>query len=198
MPAAAPTRPSTHPSKIVENPDGPVDSPGRGLNNSKEYYKTFISLLARVESRRRESNLFGGTQTKSKTKVRLAAGLTTGAMMFSISGPAFAEPVQINTGSLVSALNNVNIEIDNVLNDLTITDVRVVNVEDSVNNNRVLNNVLNNNQTDITVLQNFLNSSLNDNNVEFLQNFLNNNNIAVSDVVAIDVLSGGGVVIFVQ
>ncbi|MEJ7819832.1 MAG: hypothetical protein WKF44_05960, partial [Rubrobacteraceae bacterium] len=81
---------------------------------------------------------------KSKMKVRLAAGLTAGAMMLSITGPAFAAPTQINTGSLVSALNNVNIEIDNVLNNLTITDVQVVNVEDSVNNNRVLNNVLNN------------------------------------------------------
>jgi hypothetical protein len=95
---------------------------------------------------------------KSKTKVGLAAGLTAGAMMLSLSGPAFAAPTQINTGNLVSALNNVNVEIDqlNVLNDLTITDVQVVNVEDSVNNNRVLNNVLNNNQTDIAVLQDFL------------------------------------------
>ncbi len=135
---------------------------------------------------------------KSKTKVRLAAGLTAGAMMLSLSGPAFAAPTQINTGSLVSALNNVNIEIDNVLNDLTITDVQVVNVEDAVNNNRVLNNVLNNNQTDIAVLQDFLNNSVNNNNVEIIKNALNNNNVAISDVVAIDVLSGGEVVIFVQ
>ena len=57
---------------------------------------------------------------KSKTKVRLAAGLTAGAMMLSLSGPGFAAPTQINTGTLVSALNNVNVEIDqlNVLNDL--------------------------------------------------------------------------------
>jgi archaellum biogenesis ATPase FlaH len=103
---------------------------------------------------------------KSKTKVRLAAG----AMMLSLSGPAFAQPTQINTGNLVSALNNVNVEIDqlNVLNDLTITDVQVVNVEDSVNNNRVLNNVLNNNDVDI------------------------------DDVVAIDVLRNGDVVLSVD
>jgi hypothetical protein len=139
---------------------------------------------------------------KSKTKVRLAAGLTAGAMMLSLSGPAFAAPTQINTGSLVSALNNVNIEIDqlNVLNDLTITDVQVVNVEDSVNNNRVLNNVLNNNQTDIAVLQDFLNNSLNNNNnnnnVEIIKNVLNNNDI--DDVVAIDVLRNGDVLVFVD
>ena len=137
---------------------------------------------------------------KSKTKVRLAAGLTAGAMMLSLSGPAFAQPTQINTGSLVSALNNVNIEIDqlNVLNDLTVADVRVVNVEDAVNNNRVLNNVLNNNQTDIAVLQDILNNSLNNNNVEILNDALNNNNVAISDVVAIDVLSGGEIVVFAQ
>jgi len=137
---------------------------------------------------------------KSKTKVRLAAGLTAGAMMLSLSGPAFAAPTQINTGSLVSALNNVNVEINqlNVLNDLTITDVQVVNVEDSVNNNRVLNNVLNNNETDITVLQNFLNNSLNNNNVEIIKNVLNKNNVEIDDVVAIDVLRNGDVVLFVD
>jgi hypothetical protein len=107
---------------------------------------------------------------KSKTKVRLAAGPTAGAMMLGLSGPAFAAPTQINTGNLVSALNNVNVEIDqlNVLNDLTINDVQVANVEDSVNNNRVLNNVLNKNQTDIAVLQDFLNDSVNNNNVEII------------------------------
>ena len=135
---------------------------------------------------------------KSKTKVRLAAGLTAGAMMLSLSGPAFAQPTQINTGSLVSALNNVNVEIDqlNVLNDLTIIDVRVVNVEDSVNNNRILNN----NQTDITVLRDFLNNSLNNNDVNVLtiENVLNNSDIDIRDVVAIDVLRNGDVVVFVD
>ncbi len=137
---------------------------------------------------------------KSRAKLRLAAGLTAGAMMLSLSGPAYAEPTQINTGSLVSALNNVNIEIDNlnVLNNLTITDVQVVNVEDSVNNNQVLNNVLNNNQTDIAILQDFLNNSLNNNNVEIIKDVLNNNDIDIEDVVAIDVLRNGDVVVFVD
>lgn len=121
-------------------------------------------------------------------------------MMLSLSGPAFAQPTQINTGNLVSALNNVNVEIGqlNVLNDLTITDVRVVNVEDSVNNNRVLNNVLDNNQTDITVLQDFLNSSVNNNNVKIIKNVLYNDDDDIDDVVAIDVLRNGDVVVFVD
>lgn len=106
--------------------------------------------------------------------------------MLSLSGPVFAEPMRMNTGSLVSALNNVNSEIRN-LHDLTIEDIRVVAVEDSINNNRVLNN-----QTDIAVLQDFLNN----NNVEIIKYALNNVNI--DDVVAIDVLSGGDVVVFVH
>ena len=120
-------------------------------------------------------------------------------MLLSLSGPAFSQPTHINTGNLVSALNNVNVEIDqlNVLNDLAITDVQVVNVEDSVNNNRVLNNVLNNNQTDIAVLQDFLNNSVN-NNVEIIKNVLNNNDVDIDDVVAIDVLRNGDVVLFVD
>ena len=43
------------------------------------------------------------------------------------------------------------------------------------------------------MLQDFLNN----NNVEIIKNALNNN-VAISDVVAIDVLSGGEIVIFVQ
>ncbi len=135
---------------------------------------------------------------KSKTKVRLAAGLTAGAMMLSLSGPAFAQPTQVNAGNLVSALNNVNVEIDQlrVLNNLTITDVQVVNVEDSVNNNRALNNILNNNQTDIDVLQNFLNNS--NVNVDIIEDVLILNGNTLDDVVAIDVLRNGDVVVFVD
>lgn len=140
---------------------------------------------------------------KSKTKVRLAAGLSAGAMMLSLTGPAFAAPNQANQtgqatfGNLIAALNNVNVEINNLeaLNNLTIQDVRVVNVEDVLNGNNV--NALNNNEVDIAILQDFLNNSLNNNNVEILNNALNNN-VVLSDVVAIDVLSGGDIVVFVR
>ncbi len=139
---------------------------------------------------------------KSKTKVRLAAGLSAGAMMLSLTGPAFAAPSQANQtgqatfGNLIAALNNVNAEINNLeaLNNLTIQDVRVVNVEDVLNGNNV--NALNNNAVDIAILQDFLNNSLNENNVEVLNDALNNNNVVITDVVAIDVLSGGDIVVF--
>lgn len=98
---------------------------------------------------------------KSGTKKRLAAGLTAGAMMLAMASPAMAAPpVQVITGnSLVSVLNNANV---------TLTNVRVVNVEDSVNNNRVLNNV------EVNVLRDFLNN--NTVNVD-VNNVLNNNTI---------------------
>lgn len=135
---------------------------------------------------------------RSGLKTKLLAGATASAMMLSVAGPAMAQPTQanetaqINQGNLISALNNVNAEINNVeaLNDLTVNDVRVVNVEDAVNNNNVLNNVLRN--ADIDALQNFLNNN------DVLNEALNNNNVVVSDVVAVDVLSDGTVVLFVQ
>jgi hypothetical protein len=134
-------------------------------------------------------------------KTRLAALLTAGAMTFSVAAPAVAQTqsnqvAQINQGGLVSALNNVNAEINNIeaLNDLTVSDVRVVNVEDVLNNSNVLNNVLRN--ADIDALQNFLNS--NDVRANIIRDVLNQSNVAVSDVVAVDVLSGGDVVVYVQ
>lgn len=104
----------------------------------------------------------------------------------------------VNQGNLISALNNVAVQIDrlNALNDLTISDVRVVNVQDVLNNNRVLNNALNDNN--VQVLQDFLNNSVNNNNVQILNDVLNNDDVAVSDLVAVNVLSGGDVVLFQQ
>ncbi|MDQ3693096.1 MAG: hypothetical protein M3464_05670 [Chloroflexota bacterium] len=77
--------------------------------------------------------------------------------------------------------------------------VVTVNVVDSFNNLRALNNVLSNNDVDITVgdvtvLQDFLND-----NTITLQDFLNDNNIVVlaEDVVAIGILSTDDIIIFV-
>jgi hypothetical protein len=131
-------------------------------------------------------------------KKAAAAVATSFILAVPFAAPAVAaqNTKQANQGNLISALNNVSVQIDrvNALNDLTITDVRVVNVEDVLNNNNVLNNSLNNND----VLTDFLNNSLNNNNVEIIKNVLNNNNVAIDDVVAINVLSGGDIVIFQQ
>lgn len=135
-----------------------------------------------------------------RMKTRLAAGVTAGAMMLALPGMALAQPTQandtaqINTGTLISALNNINAEINNLeaLNNLTVEDVQVVDVDNVLNNNNVqaLNNSLNNN--DVDALQNFLNDN------EVIKNALNNNNVTVDDVVAVDVLSDGSVVVFVD
>ena len=138
--------------------------------------------------------------------MRLATVLAVALLLLSIAGPALAqtqdnEVRQVTFGNLIAALNNISVEINNLqaLNDLTITDVRVVNVEDVLNDNnvRAFNNALNRNEVDIAVLQNFLNNSLND-NVVTIREVLSNNNVAIGEVVAIDVLSGDDVVIYVQ
>ena len=127
-----------------------------------------------------------------RAKTTAAALLTTCAFAVPATA-ASAAPNQVNQGNLIAALNNVNLEIDqvNVLNDNTVGDITLVNVEDVLNNNRVLNNSLNNNN--VQVLQDFLNNSLNNNTV--LTDFLNNNDVNIDDVVAINVLNGD-IVIF--
>lgn len=76
-------------------------------------------------------------------------------------------------------------------------DVVNVQVVDSLNNLRVLNNILNDNDIDVTVGDvSILSDFLNNNNIT-LENFLNNNNVVLSDVVAIGILDTGDIIIFV-
>ena len=51
--------------------------------------------------------------------------------------------MRLRSGNLISALNNVAVQIGDVtaLNDLTIQDVQVVNVKDVLNNSNVLRDV---------------------------------------------------------
>jgi hypothetical protein len=131
-------------------------------------------------------------------KSRFAAIAAVIALVGVPASSALAQPIQINQGQLISALNNVNVQISrvNALNNLTISQVRVVNVQDVIHNSSVLNNALR--DANIQVLQNFLNGSVNNNNVQVLNNALNNNNVSISRVVAVDVLSGGDVILFNQ
>lgn len=103
---------------------------------------------------------------------------------------------QATFGNLIAALNNLAVEINQLeaLNGLTVQDVQVVNISDLLKGNNVeaLNNALNRNNVEVARLTNVLNSNT------VLTDFLRNNNIAVSRVVAIDVLSGGDVMLFVQ
>lgn len=133
-----------------------------------------------------------------KTRITASVGVCALALSL-VAAPALAQQSvgQVNQGALISALNNIAVQIENLeaLNDLTIQDVRVVNVENVLNNNRVLNNSLNRNEVDINVLRDFLNNNEIDVAVT-IGDVLSNNNVAIDDVVAINVLSGGEVVVF--
>ena len=127
-----------------------------------------------------------------------------------VSAPSLARSGQATFGNLIAALNNIAVNIDelNALNDLTIGDITLVDVDNllSGNNVRALNNALNRNEVDIGILQNFLNdiriqdcAILSCDAVDVtLQNFLNQPNIVITDVIAIDVLSGGDLIIFTR
>jgi hypothetical protein len=124
------------------------------------------------------------------------------ATMFAAVAPSssFAQTTQrsrqVTRGNVISALNNIDAQISrlNALNNLTVSRVRVVNVSNLFNKNNVnaLNNALNNNHTQILNLHNVLNNN------EVIKNALNQNNVALDRVVAINVLSGGGVTVFRQ
>ena len=136
-------------------------------------------------------------------QVRLASMLGAGIFMLGVPAvtlmqePASAQQAkQTTVGNLISALNNIAVQITNLeaLNDLTVEDVRVVDVDDVLNDNNVqaLNNALNDNNVEVVTLRNVLNGN------EVIKEALNNNDVAISDVVAIEVLSGGDVVVFAQ
>jgi hypothetical protein len=135
------------------------------------------------------------------TKVRLAVA---GAALLLVSA-------LIGTGSLVQARTQqsnrsgaaaigglIDVVVNNVpvLNNSPVLNgdtFKVVNLNDTLNGNEtnVLSGILNNSQVlsqNVVTVQNILNNSLDGNTV--LQDFLNNNNISVGQVVAIDALSG--------
>lgn len=129
---------------------------------------------------------------KSK-KARLAALLTAGAMTFAVTAPAVAAPNPTNQSGGAAGVVAAVVQVDDTLNELSVLspggdqNIEVVTVKDSLNN--VLNNspILSDN---VITLQNFLNNN------EVLKNALNNLNVDVSDVVAVDVLSDGTIVVF--
>ena len=136
-------------------------------------------------------------------QVGLASILGAGILMLGVPAVVMTQQTaiaqqagQITVGNLIAALNNIAVQIDNLeaLTNLTVKDVQVVNVEDVLkkNNFQVLDNALNRNNVEIFNLRNVLNDN------EIIKEALSNNNVAVNDVVAINVLSGGDVIVFTQ
>jgi hypothetical protein len=141
----------------------------------------------------------------------LCAAFAVALTMGLAATPSQAQPNvrQATFGNLISALNNINVQIGNleVLTDLI--DIGVIKIGDinievitvgdvlSGNNVRALNNALNRNDVEINVLRNFLNDNV------VLQDFLNESlndldiNVLINDVIAVNVLSGGDLIFFV-
>ncbi len=127
---------------------------------------------------------------------RMKKGLASLALAGSIIGTtvvgAGAAPVtqvqvtQNGAGGLIDAvvvaLNNVNVNVENV-------DVAVVELNNSLNNLQALNNVLNNNDIDI-VVQDV--NVLTDFQIEILENA----DIDIDDVVAVAILDNGDIIVF--
>jgi len=121
-----------------------------------------------------------------------------GTMALSVVSAATAQPNPNNQSGGAAGVVAAVVQIQDTLNNLQVLsgneNLEIVTVKDSLNN--VLQNArfLNN----ITILQDFLNQpncsviavcdSLND--------VLNDNNVLITDVIAIDVLSGGDIVVF--
>lgn len=119
-----------------------------------------------------------------------AAAALTAALAVTVPAMAQQKADQANFGNVISALNNVSAQIDqiNALNQ--VGEIRVVTVEDTLKGNNVeaLNNALNKN--DVNVLRDSLNNN------EVIKNAFNDNNVAIDDVVAVEVLSGGDIVVY--
>lgn len=125
------------------------------------------------------------------------AALAALLLMFAVPSQVRAQDNtagQATFGNLIAALNNVSVQINNLeaLNNIDVRRVRVVSADNLLRgaNIEALNNALNRNEVEIVTLRNTLNNN------RVLNDFLKNNNVLISDVIAIDVLSGGEIVIF--
>jgi hypothetical protein len=114
--------------------------------------------------------------------------------LFAVGGIARAQQSQTGNTAIaglidvvvnnVQALNQANV-LSNVLNE---SDVRILNLNDSLNGNQinVLSDILNQSQVlsnNTVTVQNVLNNN------EIVKNVLNHTNIAIDRVVAVDLLS---------
>jgi hypothetical protein len=136
-----------------------------------------------------------GARGRIRSRI-VAVAMAATAFTIGWTGGAKGEPNQVaGAAGLVAAV----VQVNDTLNDLQVLsdigEINIVRVEDSLNNLRVLNNspILSNN---VVTVQDFLNNCTVVSCIE-ITNVLNNNNVVVSDVVAIEILSGGDIDVFV-
>jgi hypothetical protein len=128
------------------------------------------------------------------TRARSAIVAGTVAGLLALGTAASAHPPSHSAAGVVAVV----VHVEDSLNDLQllshIGSIEIITVKDSLNN--VLNNspILSNN---VITVQDILQNCNVVSCIE-LRNFLNNNNILITDVVAIDVLSGGDITIFLS
>lgn len=126
---------------------------------------------------------------------RSAVAAVSAAVLGLSAAPAIAAPNQAaGAAGVVAAVVQVDRTLNNVSVLSNIGEIKVVEVSDSLNN--VLNRspILSNN---VVTIQDFLNNCTVASCIE-ITDFLNDNNVAISDVVAVDVLSGGDITVYVQ
>lgn len=131
-----------------------------------------------------------------KLRTMIAGSLVGVALTASAVAPAAAAP---NQNAQAAGLVAVVAQVDRTLNDLDVLshigEINVIYVDDSLNNLQVLNRspILSNN---VVTLQNFLNDCTVLSCFE-ISHVLENVNVAISDVIAVDVLSGGNINVYV-
>lgn len=130
-------------------------------------------------------------------RMRVAAVAAAGVAALAVgSQVAAAAPNPSNQSGGAAGVVAAVVQVQRTLNNLDVLsdngNVEIVTVKDS------LNNVLQNAQflNNITILQNFLNGPCAVAGCITLTNLLNNNDVNISRVVAIDVLSGGDLIVF--
>ena len=130
----------------------------------------------------------------------MLSGVLALTLAMSVVSAGAAAPNPNNQSGGAAGLVAAVVQVQDTLNNLQVLsgneNLEIVTVKDSLNNllqnARILNNV--------TILQDFLNNP-NCSVVavcDSLYDFLNNNNVAINDLVAINVLSGGDIVVFEQ
>lgn len=130
-----------------------------------------------------------------KARNRAVAVLSAAVLSLGAASAASAQPNQVGEAAGVVA---AVVQVDRTLNNLSVLSgigtIKVVEVRDSLNN--VLRNspILSDN---VVTIQDFLKNCTVVSCIE-ISNFLNNNDVAVSDVVAVELLSGGDINVFVQ
>ena len=137
----------------------------------------------------------------ARRRAELVAVLSAAAILLSTSAASAQQESRLATpGNLLAALHNISAEVQ-ALNHLDAQSMRVVIVDAgellSGNNGQVLSTALNANQANILALQHFLNNDRTAVGVAIREG-LARNQLVVGEVVAIDVLNNGDVIVFYQ